>query len=99
MVTDISEQHFTSVLVTDDVKVELSGDSETLVAAHWKFYSVVGGNTVLQDMAFTQQKFCSEDECGTGSIPDICAECDTVYTYVFCYIHSHGVLFKCHQVL
>jgi len=73
--------------------VDVSGDSETSVATHWKLYSVAGDKRVLQNMAFTHQKLC------TGNIPDISAECDIVYTYVFYHIHSPGVLFKCHQVL
>jgi len=79
--------------------VDVSGDSETLVPTHWKLYSVAGGNRVLQNMAFTHQTLCSEDECSTGSIPDISAECDIVYTYVFNHIHSTGVLYKCYQAL
>jgi hypothetical protein len=63
--------------------VEVSGDSETLVTTHWKVYSAAGGNRVLQNTAFTHQKFCSEDECSTGNIPDVSAECDIVYIYVF----------------
>jgi len=62
-------------------------------------YSVASGNRVLQNMALTHQKFCSEDECSTGDIPDVSAEFDIVYTYVFYDIHSPGVLFKCHQLL
>jgi hypothetical protein len=63
--------------------VDVSGDFKTLVTTHWKLYSVAGGNRVLQNMAFTHQKFCPEDECSTGNIPDVSAECDIVYFMIF----------------
>jgi len=56
-----------------------------------QLYTVAGGNRVLQNMAFTHQKFCSADECSTGNIPDVSAECDIVYTHVFYHIYSPGV--------